>query len=94
MTCSPIRERFNRPSQVAGSTAAEGMSDEMINAVRRVDRSGARPLWDHGFYGTERAILNDACGWSDETIQVVMDHGKLVDVKPRQSGTCSAAAEV
>jgi hypothetical protein len=82
MTCSPVRERFTRPSQVASSTAAEGMSDKMVNAVRGVDTSGARPLRDHGFYGAEHAILNDACGWSDEAIQVVMDQGKLVDVKP------------
>jgi hypothetical protein len=82
MTCSAVRERFNRPSQVASSTAAEGMSDKMVKAVRGVDTSGARPLRDHGFYGAERAILNDACGWSDEAIRVVMDHGTLVDVKP------------
>jgi hypothetical protein len=82
MTCSPVRERFNRPSQVASSTTAEGMSEKMVNAVRGVNTSGARALRDHGFYGAERAILNDACGWSDEAIQVVIDHGKLIDVKP------------
>jgi len=82
MTSSVVRERFNRLSHVASSTAAEGMSDKMVNAVRGVNTSGARLLHDHGFYGAERAILNDACGWSDEAIQVVMDHGKLVNVKP------------
>jgi hypothetical protein len=34
------------------------------------------------FYGDERAILNDACGWCDEPITVVMDHGRLAEVTP------------
>jgi hypothetical protein len=82
MTCNPVRERFNRPSEVASRTAAEGMSDKMVNAVRGVETSGARPLREHGFYGSEHTILNDACGWSDDAIRAVMDHGKLVDLKP------------
>jgi len=82
MTCLPVRERFNRPSQLASATAGEGISDKMVNAVRGVNTSGVRALRDHGFYGAERAILNDACGWSDEAIQVVMDHGKIVNLKP------------
>jgi hypothetical protein len=39
-------------------------------------------LRDAGFYGDQRAILNDACGWSDEPIRVVMDHGELVEITP------------
>jgi hypothetical protein len=43
--------------------------------------------WDSGiqdsaFYGDERPILNDACGWSDEPIRVVIDHGELIEVRP------------
>jgi hypothetical protein len=82
MTCPRVRERFNRPSQVASSTAAEGMSDKMVNAVRGVNTGGARALHDHGFYGGQRAVLNDACGWSDKPILVVMDRGELVEVRP------------
>ena len=82
MTCSPVRERFHRPAQLESATAAEGMSEKMVNAVRGVKTGGARALRDHGFYEAERSILNDACAWSDEPIRVVMDHGQLVEVKP------------
>src|SRR5262249_26293335 len=82
MTCPRVRERFNRPSQVASSTAAEGMSDKMVDAVRGVNTGGARALHDHGFYGGQRAVLNDACGWSDKPILVGMDHGELAEVRP------------
>jgi len=82
MTCSPVRERFARRAQSASADAREGMSDKMVDAARGVKLAGARPLRDTGFYGNERAILNDACAWSDEPIQVVMGHEKLVEVKP------------
>jgi hypothetical protein len=83
MTCSPVRERMcERLSQGAGSAPREGMSEKMLDAVRDPNASGARPLTDSAFYGSERAILNDACGWSDQPIRIVMDHGKLVEIKP------------
>jgi hypothetical protein len=82
MTCSPVRERFGRRAQSASANAREGMSDKMIDAARGVKLAGARPLRDTGFYGSERAILNDACAWSDDPIQVVMDHEELVEAKP------------
>jgi hypothetical protein len=82
MTNPAVRERFYRPSQLAIANAGEGMSDKMVDAARGVKVAGARPLRDTGFYGNERAILNDACAWSDELIQVVMDQEKLVVVKP------------
>jgi hypothetical protein len=66
----------------ASSEAAEGMSEKMRDAIRGANTGGARALQDSAFYGAERAILNDACGWCDEPITVVMDHGKLVDVTP------------
>jgi hypothetical protein len=77
-----MRERIAKPS---ASLATEGMSEKMLDAVRGVNTSGARPLGDSGFYGAERAILNDACGWSDHPIQVVIDHGKLIEVAPATS---------
>ncbi len=64
------------------SEVAEGMSEKMLDAIRGANTAGARALQDSAFYETERAILNDACGWSDELITVVMDHEKLVEVTP------------
>jgi len=83
MTNRPARERMlESVAEGAFSAAAEGMSEKMLDAIRGVNTSGARALQDAGFYGDERAILNDACGWSDEPIRVVMDHGELVEVTP------------
>ncbi len=83
MTYRPARERMlERVSEGARSAAAEGMSEKMLDAIRGVNTSGARALQDSAFYGDERAILNDACGWSDEPIRVVMDHGVLVEATP------------
>jgi hypothetical protein len=83
MTYPPTRERMlERVSGGASSVVAEGMSEKMLDAIRGANTAGARALQDSAFYGAERAILNDACGWSDEPITVVMDHGKLVDVTP------------
>jgi len=63
-------------------TIAEGMSEKMVDALRGGAGSRARPLSQSAFYGDERAILNDACGRSDEPITVVMDHGRLAEVTP------------
>jgi hypothetical protein len=83
MTYAPARERMlERVTGGVSFEAAEGMSEKMLDAIRGVNTAGARPLQDSPFYGAERAILNDACGWSDEPVTVVMDHGKLVDVTP------------
>jgi len=83
MTYRPARERMlERVSEGAPSAAAEGMSEKMLDAIRGVNTSGARGLQDSAFYGDERAILNDACGWSDEPIRVVMGHGELVEATP------------
>ena len=83
MTYAPARERMlERVTGGASSEAAEGMSEKMRDAIRGANTGGARALQDSAFYGAERAILNDACGWCDELITVVMDHGKLVDVTP------------
>jgi hypothetical protein len=54
-------------------TVAEGMSQKMLDALRGGAAPAARPLSESAFYGDERAILNDACGWSDEPIKVAMD---------------------
>lgn len=85
MTHPPTRERLLE-RVAAGSqpvaTAGEGMSQKMVDAVRGATTPGARSLSQSASYGDERAILNDACGWSDEPIGVVMDHGKLVDLTP------------
>jgi hypothetical protein len=83
MTNPPLRElMLKRISESPGSLATEGMSEKMLDAIRGVNASGARDLRDSGVYGNQRAILNDACGWSDEPIKVVMDHGNLIEVTP------------
>ena len=83
MTYTRTRERMlERVSGGASSAVAEGMSEKMLDAIRGVNTFGARALQDSAFYGAERAILNDACGWSDEPIRVVMDQGELVEVTP------------
>ena len=93
MTNRPARERMlesvaERLRSVAAEGMSEkmleamGMSEKMLDAIRGVNTSGVRALQDSAFYGDERAILNDACGWSDEPIRVVMDHGELVEVTP------------
>jgi len=82
MTYAPERERMlKRVTGGSSSEVAEGMSEKMLDAIRGVNTAGARELQDSAFYGAERAILNDACGWCDEPITVVMDHGKLADVR-------------
>jgi hypothetical protein len=63
-------------------TVAEGMSQKMLDALHGGAASAARPLSQSAFYGDERAILNDACGWCDEPIRVVIDHGRLAEVTP------------
>jgi len=66
MTYRPLWERMlERASAGVSSAPVEGMSQKMLDAVRGVNTSGARKLQDSAFYGAERAILNDACGWSD-----------------------------
>lgn len=61
--------------------AGEGMSQKMLDALRAVT-SAEVPLARGTFYEGERAILNDACGWSDARIRIVMDRGALAEVTP------------
>ena len=83
MTCSPARETMlERASGGSISAKTESMSEKMLEALHGENASGARGLRDSGFFGAEVTMLNDACGWSDEPIKVVMDHGKLVEVSP------------
>jgi hypothetical protein len=83
MTYPLARERMlERASASVTSAPGEGMSQKMLDAIRGVEKFGARALRESAFYGAERAILNDACGWSDEPIRVVMDAGKLVELTP------------
>jgi hypothetical protein len=83
MTHPPTRQKLLK--RVADGkqpvAAGEGMSQKMIDAIRAT-MSGGRALSQSAPYGDERAILNDACGWSDDPIGVVMDHGKLVELTP------------
>jgi hypothetical protein len=85
MTHPPTRYRLMK-RLAAGSqpvaTAGEGMSQKMVDAVRAAATPGVRSLSQSASHRDERAILNDACGWSDEPIEVVMDHGKLVEITP------------
>ena len=84
MTYPPAHEAIlERTSRVVDSGGcSEGMSQKMVDAIRGVATSGARTLQESAFYGAEQAILKDACGWSDEPIRVVMDHGRPVEVSP------------
>jgi len=83
LTSRPVRERaLEGGSERVRSFPAEGWSEKMRDAILGVNTAGARPLQDSGFYGDERAMLHDACAWSDEPIRVVMDHGTLVEVTP------------
>ena len=76
-----MREGISKdPSSIAWPR--EGMSEKMLDALRGANASGARELRNSGFYCAERAILNDACGWSDDPIKVVMDHGNMMEVTP------------
>jgi hypothetical protein len=71
MTYPPARERMlERVSLGANSAPGEGMNQKMLDAIRGVNTSGAQALQASAFYGAERAIPNDACGWSDEPITV------------------------
>lgn len=67
----------NRPAEVS-----EGMSQKMVSALRGVATFGARTLSESASYEDQLAILNDACGWSEEPIRVVMDRGRLAEVTP------------
>jgi hypothetical protein len=83
MTHPPSRQRLLK--SVAGGNlpigVSEGMSPRMLEAVRGLTLD-ARPLTESGSFGNERAILKDACGWSDEPIRIVMDRGRLAEVTP------------
>jgi hypothetical protein len=90
MTRAPLRERMlervsERLAAGVGLAPSEGMSQKMLDAIRGVSTSGARKLQESGFYGSERAILKDACGWSDDPIRVTMDRGELVEIIPDTS---------
>jgi hypothetical protein len=69
MTHRPTRqgllERVTVTDQAC--TVSEGMSQKMVDALRGGAASAVRPLSESAF-GEERAILNDACGWSGEPI--------------------------
>jgi hypothetical protein len=82
MTYPPARERMLERASGGSFCGADGMSEKMLDAIRGANRGGARLLRESAIYGAERAILNDACGWSDEPIRVVMDPRDLVEVTP------------
>jgi hypothetical protein len=83
MTHPPTRQKLLE--RVAGLDPSAGVSDgmslKMVEAIRGATRD-ARPLTESGSYGDERAILKDACGWSEEPILVVMDRGRLAEFSP------------
>jgi hypothetical protein len=70
MTNRPTRQRLQE--RVAATdrpgTVGEGMSRKMVDALGGGAVSAVRPLSESGFYGDERVILNDACGWCDEIL--------------------------
>lgn len=86
MTHRPTRERSLAQLRTGSlpELAGEGMSQKMLDAIRAV--ASAEAELAHGtFYEDERAILNDACGWSDTRIRVVMEQGALGEVTPEST---------
>lgn len=59
-----------------------GMSQKMVDALREVAAAGAGTLGGASFHEGERAVLNDACGWSDAPIRVIMEYGALRELEP------------
>jgi len=94
MTHRPFRERalsqilqlvdhHDRLESNAGPISYEGMTAKMVEAIRgAVSSSRSSVKFADTYYENERAILNDACGWSDEPIRVVMQKGSMVEVTP------------
>lgn len=76
---SKMTERLEVPREVveAGHDALR-----WLGFLRTIAAQGLSGLLDAGFYEDQRAILNDACGWSDEPIRVVMERGKCLQVTP------------
>ena len=60
----------------------EGMSEKMVTALRALVAAEGEPTAGGSFSEGERAILNDACGWSDTRIRIVMERGVLSEVEP------------
>jgi hypothetical protein len=84
MTHRPTREQFLARTRLGtlSETYGEGMSDKMVRAIRELAATGAPSIAGGTFYERERAVLNDACGWSDTPIRIVMERGELVEVVP------------
>lgn len=84
MTHPPTRESVlaQITSGNLPEVAGEGMSQKMIEAIRVASHAGRSALAEAADYTHERAILNDACGWTHEPIGVALDQGKLVEVTP------------
>lgn len=84
MTHRPTRERAlaQMASGKLQEVPGEGMSEKMIDAIRQASRTGSSAFSKTADYTHERAILNDACGWTHQPISVAVDRGKLVEVTP------------
>jgi len=84
MTHPPTRERAlaQAASGKLPEAAGEGMSQKMIDAIRGASDAESSAFAKTADCTHERAILNDACGWTHQPIGVVLDHGKLVEVTP------------
>ncbi len=77
-----MRTRSDDAPVAAG--AVEGMSAKMIEAVRAASSGGGDALvMDR--YEEEVAILNDACGWTDEPVRLVMARGRAAEVTPESA---------
>jgi hypothetical protein len=83
MTHRPTRERALAQIQAGNlpNTAGEGMSQKMIEAIRAASRLG-HSLAPSADYTKARAILNDACAWTHERVGVMMDGGRIAELKP------------
>jgi len=77
-----MRTRSDHAPVAAG--AVEGMSAKMMEAVRETASSGSDAL-AIDCYEEEVAILNDACGWTDEPVRLVMARGRAAEVTPESA---------
>jgi hypothetical protein len=90
MTHRPTRERAIKAMRSRGRDApeaegaVEGMSTKMMRAIRET-RQGGNSALAIDRYEDEIAVLIDACGWTDEPVRVVMERGRLAEVKPESA---------
>lgn len=59
-----------------------GMSAKMVEAIQKAAKTQS---WQERMYEDQKAILNDACGFSAERIRIVVERGQLREVLPEST---------